>query len=126
MKCITPSPPRRQGVVNSSPAMKSFHVAIAGATGAVGVEMLKTLESRNFPVASLKLLASSRSAGKTVTFKGKEYTVEELTEHSFDKPIDIALFSAGGSSSLCIYLALGIEMSVYRYSKAQSKSLFYT
>jgi aspartate-semialdehyde dehydrogenase len=78
--------------------MKSFHVAIAGATGAVGVEMLKTLESRNFPVASLKLLASSRSAGKKATFRGEELVIEEMTEQSF-KGVDIALFSAGASVS---------------------------
>ena len=77
---------------------RSFHVAIAGATGAVGVEILKTLESRNFPLKSLKLLASSRSAGKKMTFKGEELVVEEMTEKSF-KGVDIALFSAGGSIS---------------------------
>lgn len=73
---------------------KSFHVAVAGATGAVGVEMLKTLEKRNFPLKSLRLLASSRSAGKEVTFKGETLKVEEMTKDSF-KGIDIALFSAG-------------------------------
>ena len=78
--------------------MKSFHVAIAGATGAVGVEMLKTLESRNFPVASLKLLASSRSAGRRMRFHGEDVGVEELTEASF-RGVDIALFSAGASVS---------------------------
>ena len=78
--------------------MKSFHVAIAGATGAVGVEMLKTLESRNFPVASLKLLASSRSAGRRMRFHGEDVVVEELTEASF-RGVDIALFSAGASVS---------------------------
>lgn len=75
---------------------RSFHVAVAGATGAVGVEMLKTLEKRNFPVKSLRLLASSRSAGKEVTFKGETLKVEEMTKDSF-KGIDIALFSAGAS-----------------------------
>ena len=59
------------------------HIAIAGATGAVGVEMLKCLEERNFPVASLKLLASARSRGKKMTFRGQELTVEELTPDSF-------------------------------------------
>ena len=75
---------------------RSFHVAVAGATGAGGVEMLKTLEKRNFPVKSLRLLASSRSAGKEVTFKGETLKVEEMTKDSF-KGIDIALFSAGAS-----------------------------
>ena len=75
------------------------HVAIVGATGAVGVEILSCLETRNFPVGSLKLLASARSAGKQVAFRGKMLTVEELTEKSFDG-VDIALFSAGGGISL--------------------------
>ncbi len=73
-------------------------VAVVGATGAVGIEMLETLEKRNFPVSFIKLLASSRSAGKKLKFKGEEITVEELTENSF-KGVDYALFSAGGSTS---------------------------
>jgi aspartate-semialdehyde dehydrogenase len=73
-------------------------VAIAGVTGAVGQEFLKILEQRHFPIASLRILASSRSAGKKIEFKGKEYIVEELTKNSFDR-IDIALFSAGGDRS---------------------------
>ena len=77
---------------------KKFNVAIAGATGAVGIEMIKTLEKRNFPVKTLKLLASKRSAGKTLTFKGTQIVVEELTKDSFEG-IDIALFSAGGNIS---------------------------
>ena len=74
------------------------HLAIVGATGAVGIEMLRVLERRNFPVASLRLLASSRSAGKSLEFRGEEITVEPLAENSFDG-IDIALFSAGGGIS---------------------------
>jgi aspartate-semialdehyde dehydrogenase len=74
------------------------HLAIAGVTGAVGQEFLSILEERNFPFDTLKMLASSRSKGKTIPFKGKEYTVEELTKNSFEG-IDIALFSAGGSRS---------------------------
>ncbi|MBR1608940.1 MAG: aspartate-semialdehyde dehydrogenase [Kiritimatiellae bacterium] len=77
---------------------RPLHVAIAGATGAVGVEMVKTLESRNFPVASLKLLASARSAGKKVKFRGEDVTVEELGEKSFEG-VDVALFSAGAGVS---------------------------
>jgi aspartate-semialdehyde dehydrogenase len=73
-------------------------VAIVGATGAVGLEFIDCLEKRNFPLKQLKLLASKRSAGKTMKFRGKDITVEELTESSF-KGIDIALFSAGGSIS---------------------------
>jgi aspartate-semialdehyde dehydrogenase len=74
------------------------HVAVVGATGAVGIEMLKTLEKRNFPVGKLTLLASARSAGKKLKFKGQEVTVQELTKDSF-AGIDIALFSAGGGIS---------------------------
>lgn len=76
----------------------AVNVAIAGATGAVGIEMLKTLENRNFPVKNLKLLASSRSVGKTFRFHGTEIAVEELKQDSF-KGVDIALFSAGASIS---------------------------
>ena len=75
-----------------------LHVAIVGATGAVGVEMLKTLENRNFPVSELSLLASKRSTGKKLTFKGEEIAVQELTMDSF-KGVDVALFSAGGGTS---------------------------
>lgn len=74
------------------------HVAIMGATGAVGQELLNLLESRNYPLASLKLLASARSAGKKITFKGEELTIEELTHDSFEG-VDIVLASAGGSIS---------------------------
>lgn len=73
-------------------------IAIAGVTGAVGQEFLNILAERDFPIGGLKMLASSRSAGKTIDFKGKTYTVEELTENSF-KGVDLALFSAGGSQS---------------------------
>ncbi|MBB5172022.1 aspartate-semialdehyde dehydrogenase [Texcoconibacillus texcoconensis] len=77
---------------------KLVNVAVVGATGAVGEQMLEILEERSFPVNTLKLLSSKRSAGKTLTFKGEEYVVEEATEDSFEG-IDIALFSAGGSVS---------------------------
>ncbi len=76
----------------------SVHVAIVGATGAVGQEFLTVLAERKFPMRSLKLLASARSAGKTIDFAGKTYTVEELTKDSF-KGVQIAFFSAGGSIS---------------------------
>ena len=76
----------------------SQHVAIAGATGAVGTEFLKLLEARDFPMKSLRLLASSRSAGSKLKFRGENLEVEELTSKSF-KGIDIAFFSAGGSRS---------------------------
>ncbi|MDC3250092.1 aspartate-semialdehyde dehydrogenase [bacterium] len=74
------------------------NIAIMGATGAVGQELLRLLESRNFPIGNLKLLASARSAGKKVNFKGEEITIEELTHDSFEN-VDIVLASAGGSIS---------------------------
>ena len=74
------------------------HVAVVGATGAVGIEMIKTLEKRSFPVGQLTLLASARSAGKKLKFRGQEVAVKELTKDSF-AGIDIALFSAGGGIS---------------------------
>jgi aspartate-semialdehyde dehydrogenase len=74
------------------------HVAVVGATGAVGIEMIKTLENRNFPVSKLTLLASSRSVGKKLKFRGDDVPVQELKADAF-KGIDVALFSAGGSIS---------------------------
>ena len=74
------------------------NVAVAGATGAVGNDLLRVLERRDFPVDSIRLLASSRSVGKTLRFKDTDIAVEELTEDSFGG-IDIALFSAGGDRS---------------------------
>jgi len=79
--------------------MGAVNVAVAGATGAVGGKMMETLERRNFPVANIKLLASARSVGRKLVFKGEEIAVEELKEDSFEG-VDIALFSAGGSRSL--------------------------
>ena len=73
-------------------------VAIVGVTGAVGAEFIATMDKRNFPVRRLKALASARSAGKTVDFRGQKIAIEELTERSFEG-VDIALFSAGGSIS---------------------------
>src|SRR6188768_331415 len=73
-------------------------VAIAGATGAVGVEMIHCLERRGFPVSELVLLASARSAGKKLKFKGTDITIRELTPDSF-AGVDVALFSAGGGIS---------------------------
>jgi aspartate-semialdehyde dehydrogenase len=77
---------------------KKPHVAVVGATGAVGVEMIKTLEKRNFPVGKLTLLASTRSAGRTLKFRGEDIAVKELNKDSF-AGVQIALFSAGGSIS---------------------------
>ena len=77
---------------------KKYNVAVVGATGAVGNEMIRILEERNFPVNRIKLLASDRSAGSTLSFKKKAVKVEVLTEDSFED-IDVGLFSAGGSVS---------------------------
>src|SRR5438876_2703818 len=73
-------------------------VAVVGATGAVGIELIKTLGKRNFPVSKLALLASARSVGRKLKFRNQEIAVQELTADSFTG-IDIALFSAGGSIS---------------------------
>lgn len=79
--------------------MNSYDVAVVGATGMVGRMMLKILEERQFPIANFYAFASAKSAGKKITFSEKEYVVEELNEKSFDRHIDIALFSAGGETS---------------------------
>jgi len=77
---------------------KLFNVAVAGATGAVGNQMISCLEERDFPVKNLKLLATARSAGRKMRFKGEEILVEELTDQSF-KGVEIGIFSAGGATS---------------------------
>jgi aspartate-semialdehyde dehydrogenase len=77
---------------------RKFNVAVAGATGAVGNQMIRCLEELNFPVNSVTFLASSRSVGRQLRFKGDLVEVKELKEDSF-KGIDIALFSAGGGTS---------------------------
>ena len=77
---------------------KGFHVAVVGATGAVGQQIIKTLENRKFPISQLSLLSSARSAGKKVEVNGSEYTVEEAKPERFEG-VDIAFFSAGGSVS---------------------------
>src|SRR5438874_9192854 len=78
--------------------MKGYHIAVVGATGAAGTELLRVLERRNFPVARLRLIGSKRSAGKSVRFREEPISVQELDDRSFDK-IDIAFFSAGGDVS---------------------------
>lgn len=81
--------------------MKKYNIAVVGATGMVGRKFLQVLEERQLPVDRYYLFASKRSAGKTVTFMGKEHIIEELTHDCFKgKNIDIALFSAGGGTSL--------------------------
>lgn len=89
-----------------------MHIAVVGATGLVGRTMIKVLEERGFPVSELTLLASKKSAGKTLTFRNKRYKVQELTENSFqDSGIDIALFSAGGACSK-IYAPIAAKAGV--------------
>ena len=78
--------------------MKGYHIAVVGATGAVGQELLRVLERRNFPVASLRAISSARSAGKSVRFRDEPVSVQQLNEDSFEK-IDVAFFSAGGEIS---------------------------
>src|SRR5215469_17575220 len=79
--------------------MEGYHIAIVGATGAAGTELLRVLERRNFPVASLRPIASARSAGKSIQFRAEKIPVETLESGvAFDK-IDIAFFSAGGDVS---------------------------
>ncbi len=78
--------------------MKGYHIAVVGATGAAGTELLRVLERRNFPVASVRAIGSARSVGKSVRFREEPVPVEELGDQSFNK-IDIAFFSAGGDVS---------------------------
>ena len=77
---------------------KEYHIAVVGATGSVGAELLRVLERRHFPTAKIRALASEKSAGRKVKFRNEAITVEELRENSFDQ-IDIAFFSAGGETS---------------------------
>lgn len=78
---------------------KKYHVAVVGASGVVGRKIVQVLEERQFPVSQLSLFASSRSAGKTIQFKGEDVTIQELTEDVLKAPIQIAIFSAGGETS---------------------------
>jgi aspartate-semialdehyde dehydrogenase len=78
--------------------MKGYHIAVVGATGAVGQELLRVLERRNFPVANLRLISSARSAGKSVRFRDESVPVQQLAQDSFKK-IDVVFFSAGGEIS---------------------------
>src|SRR5690554_1362369 len=77
--------------------MKKLNVAIVGATGAVGQQLLQGIEERNFPYKTLTMMASKRSAGKVISFQGQDYVVQETTENSFDG-IDLAFFAGGPAS----------------------------
>jgi len=80
--------------------VKTYNVAVVGASGAVGEELFRVLEEVNFPVADLLPLASAKSAGEMIEFQGRSFKIEELTEAVFEgRGIDIAFFSAGGSIS---------------------------
>jgi aspartate-semialdehyde dehydrogenase len=79
---------------------KKYRVAVVGATGMVGETFIRVLQERHFPISDISFFASLRSVGKTIEFQGKTYPVQELTEHSFDQGFDVALFSAGGETSL--------------------------
>lgn len=96
--CENPVNTSIQTIETKENSMKTVNLAILGATGAVGEEVLRTLERRQFPVNQLKLLASARSSGKTMTFQGKEIAVEAVTPESF-VGIDYAIFSAGATRS---------------------------
>ena len=76
----------------------AYSIGILGATGAVGQELIRLLHERNFPISDLRLLASARSAGKSISYEGRSWVIEEATEASF-KDLDICIFSAGGSQS---------------------------
>lgn len=78
---------------------KLYNVAVCGASGVVGRKIIEVLEERDFPIKTLSLFASSRSAGQTVEFKGEPITIQELTEDSLKAPIELAFFSAGGETS---------------------------
>ena len=104
--------------------MKNINIAVIGATGLVGGTIIKVLEERDFPVKDIYFLSSKKSAGSKIKFKDKEYIVEELTEESFNRDIDIALFAAGGAVSekfAPIAVERGIQVidnsSVFRMNK---------
>src|SRR5438105_419460 len=88
----------KKGGLQFAAVSKEYHIAIVGATGAVGAEFFRVLERRSFPVASIRALASARSAGKKIQFRKQPIAIEELNENSFAK-IDLAFFSAGGEIS---------------------------
>jgi aspartate-semialdehyde dehydrogenase len=90
------------------------NIAIVGATGMVGQTFIALLEEYDFAIRHIYFFASARSSGKTVFFQSKEYPVEELNEHSFDRDIDIALFSAGGEVSR-IFAPIAAEKRHYRH-----------
>ncbi len=92
--------------------MKKVNVGVVGVTGLVGQTMLKVLESYDFPIHNLYVYASSRSAGKAVTFKGKDYTILELNEHSFDVELDIVLFAVESEFALK-YAKIASQKGIY-------------
>src|SRR5215831_5052992 len=95
---VSPAETNRCDRVTIRVLMKGYHIAVVGATGAAGTELLRVLERRNFPVASLRPIGSARSVGKSLQFRDESIRVEELNRASFEK-IDVAFFSAGGDVS---------------------------
>lgn len=79
--------------------MRKINIAVVGASGMVGRKIIEILEERNFPISKIYFFASAKSKGQVINFRAKDYFVEELNENSFDREIDIALFSAGGETS---------------------------
>jgi aspartate-semialdehyde dehydrogenase len=98
--------------------MRNYHIAVVGATGATGTELLSVLKQRNFPVASLRAIGSARSVGKTVSFLGESVSVEKLGERSFDK-IDVAFFCAGGDVSRK-YVPIAIQADAIAIDKSSA------
>src|SRR5262249_8082646 len=95
---VSPAETNRCDRVKIDVFMGGYHIAVVGATGAAGTELLRVLERRNFPVASLRPIGSARSVGKSIQFRDESIRVEELHRASFEK-IDVAFFSAGGDVS---------------------------
>src|SRR5438034_4993252 len=98
--------------------MRDYHIAVVGATGAAGTELLRVLERRNFPVASLRAIGSARSVGKSVRFRDESIPVEKLADGSFNK-IDIAFFSAGGDVSRN-YVPIACQADVIAIDKSSA------
>ena len=90
--------------------LKKYKLAVVGATGVVGRTVLKVLQEKNLPISEYVFFASSKSAGKTIHFMEKNYTIKELTENSFDDKFDFAIFSAGGDKNMLLSLYLMVAL----------------
>src|SRR5437016_8995079 len=98
--------------------MRDYHIAVVGATGAAGTELLRVLERRNFPVATLRAIGSARSVGKSIRFRDESIPVQKLADGSFNK-IDIAFFSAGGDVSRN-YVPIACQADVIAIDKSSA------